>query len=98
MDVNFKLDNRYFENVIKELEYGRYEREIISRHATYTKDYRDIRTAINFIDNNIYIKEMLGKSIRFVGEIEDISNIVEIYNYKELQQQIDEASRNFFIG
>ena len=41
---------------------------------------------------------MLGKSIRFVGEIEDISNIVEIYNYKELQQQIDEASRNFFIG
>ena len=85
-------------DIVKEFECGKYKIEFISKNTTHTKDFRDIRKAINFIDNNIYIKETLGKSIRYVGEIEDISNTVEIYNYKKLQQQIDKASGRFFIG
>ena len=85
-------------DIVKEFKCGKYKIEFISKNTTHAKDFRDIRKAINFIDNNIYIKETLGKSIRYVGEIEDISNTVEIYNYKKLQQQIDEASGRFFIG
>ena len=78
-------------NKLKDLSFGIYKAE------TIMEDLETLRSCIDFIDNNIFIKETLGKSIRYKGFIESKSNTIEVYDYHKLQQAINKASKNFYI-
>lgn len=60
-------------NILKDLDFGIYKRDILK--------VENIIEVIAFIDNNVFIKEQIGKGIKLLNKFNYGYDAIEIYDY-----------------
>lgn len=68
---------------------GKYSRSLLNVSSIYD--------VVNFIDNNLFIKDQLGKSIRLLTKFNDDIEGIEIYDCYDLQAKIDKSLDDFYL-
>ena len=90
----FSIEVNNFINKLKNTNYGIYHIKDMM-----TCDDEDLfKLVINFIDNNLFIKNTLGKSIRSINVIDSNINLLEVYDCNKTQEAINKASGSYFVG